>query len=236
MRANEGFWRATTPRPTTTARHFTLSGLSKMASRRRRDFSHGLGDDDRLMDELFAMPYPKYDPAVWTLKAIQRKVAVSALPASALRGQRTPGLIRIARDFFTSLPLGPFGVVNAKLFASRLNSCTDELLSKFPRQARRWGVARKSVNLFLRDAFYNQFLAARYNLGRSEAYYELPLDSYTAKALDEFDDEWDLPRWRGLRGLTAADSAVFQSAANDMATEYGCLRVHLDAYIWAQPR
>lgn len=189
------------------------------------------------MDELLATTSStKYDPAESTLAAIQRKVAVSALPASALRGQRTPGLIRIARDVFSCLPLGQFGVANAKLFASRLESCTDDLLSEFPRRARRWGVARKAVNLFLRDAFYNQFLAGKYNLGRSAAHYELPLDSYTAKALDDYDDEWDLPAWRGLRGLTAAQSSVYQSAAEDMAEEYGCVRVHLDAHIWAQPR
>jgi hypothetical protein len=104
-----------------------------MPSRRRNVSSQRLADHGNLMDELLATTSStKYDPAESTLAAIQRKVAVSALPASALRGQRTPGLIRIARDVFSCLPLGQFGVANAKLFASRLESCTDDLLSEFP--------------------------------------------------------------------------------------------------------
>ena len=189
----------------------------------------------RSIDELLATnPYPKVDPAARTLAAIQRKVAVSAIPPSALRGQATPGLSRIAHDVFTDLELGQFGVTSATLFVSRLNSCTDALLAEFPKRARHWGVARKAVNLFLRDAYYNQFLATKHGLARAAAHYELPLDRLTATHLDDRDDEWDFPKWRGVKWLTRADSAMYQRAAQNMAEEYGCVRVHLDAYIWAR--
>jgi len=110
---------------------------------------------DEIMNEFFATTSSaaNYDAALETVKAIQRKVAVSALPASALRGQQTPGLIRMARDFFATVPLDRFGV--AWTIASRLDALTNDLLVAFPKKARRWGVARKSVNLFLRDAYYN---------------------------------------------------------------------------------
>ncbi len=196
------------------------------------------GDDrDGAMVDLFATTSSaNYKSALETLKAIHRKVAVSSLPASALRGQRSPGLIRTARDFFADVDLGQFGVTGGELFASRLDSLTDDLLLEFPRKARRWGVARKAVNLFLRDAYYNRFLATAYHLSRAAHFYELPMDSYTAKALDDHDDEWDLPDWLGVGRLTASQNAVFQEAAVDMAFDYECERVHLDAYIWAARR
>lgn len=196
--------------------------------------------DVRRMRAFFAKnPIPrgmKYDPAAATLAAIQRKVAVSSIPASALRGQRTPGLTRIVRDHLSALPLRQFSVSTASLFSARLNATTDELLTSLPRKVRRWGVARKAMNLFLRDAFYNQFLAAHYRLNKAAAFYELPLDSITALAVDDHDDEWDLPRWRGLLHLPPEASSTYQLAASDMAAEFGCVRAHLDAFIWAAPR
>jgi hypothetical protein len=180
--------------------------------------------------------YGRSDPKAATLAAIQRKVAISAIPASALRGQSAPGLIETARRFFHTLPLAPFGVTNGKRFASRLDEATLLLLKTFPRHARHWGVARKAINLFLRDAFYNQFLASKYRLSRAAAFYELPLDSITSKAIREFDDEWDFPKWNGLGHISVEESRMYQDAATDIAMEYDCERVHLDAHIWAAPR
>ncbi len=193
---------------------------------------------DATMDEFFAATSAAtdYGAGEQTLKAIHRKVAVSSIPASALRGQRTPGIIRTARDFLSTAPLAQFGVASEKAFASRLDAITNDLLAEFPKKARRWGVARKAVNLFLRDAYYNQFLATEYHLSRAAIFFELPLDSYTAAAVYNNDDEWDLPKWRGLGPLTPLENAAYQEAAIDMATEYGCERVHLDAYIWGMPR
>lgn len=151
----------------------------------------------------------KVDQRAATLAAIQAKVAISSIPASALRGQRAPGLTKTVRRFFERLPLAQFGVANGKVFASRLDDVTLRLLKMFPRHARHWGVARKTVNLFLRDAYYNQFLALKYQLSRTAAFYELPLDSYTARALRVFDDEWDLPKWNGLGRLSPDGSRVY---------------------------
>lgn len=172
-----------------------------------------------------------HDPNL--LVAIQHKVAISALPASALRGQRAPGLISIAREACEHLPLGQFGVASGKVFAERLDRYTAEMLAAFPRKARHWGVARKALNLFLRDAYYNQFLAAKYNLNRAAAHFELPLDSKTAAKLHE-EEDGHLPAWRGVKYLTAAQSAEYQLAATDLALDYDCHRVHLDAHIWPQ--
>lgn len=178
----------------------------------------------------------KVDTAARTLMKIQHKVAVSSIPASALRGQGSPGLIGVAREFFRVLPLGQFGVTSSKRFTSRLDAVTEDLLRRFPRKARHWGVARKAVNLFLRDAFYNQFLSSKYHLSRSARFYELPLDRRTAEALTDFDDERDLPRWLGVKHLTEKCSALFQEAATEIAADddHSCERIHLDAYFWPQ--
>jgi hypothetical protein len=165
---------------------------------------------------------------------IQRKVAVSAIPASALRAQGAPGVVRATRDFLTDTRLLSFTVRNEATFARRLDATTRSLCSSLPRRACAWGTGRKAINLFLRDALYNVYLTNEFELSRMEPFLEIPLDSYVARYIrSHFDGR--LPRWRGVRALDVPTSAAYQAAARAVAAKRGLPRVHLDAYIWADP-
>jgi hypothetical protein len=165
------------------------------------------------------------------IRTVQRKVAISAIPASALRGQRYPGLTRLVRDFLSALPLKQFGVAGPKLFVHRLDGATNQLLSTLPRQVRHWGVARKAVNLFLRDSFYNAYLRDRFALQAAELLYEVPLDEVVATGLARIVPR-DLPRWPGVKYLTPKLSQIYQQATAIQAERMGMARVHLDIYLW----
>src|SRR3954454_12802890 len=101
------------------------------------------------------------------IPTVQHKVAISAVPPSTFRGSEA-GLVAAARDFLQFLNLSQFAVSDPKRFAARLNRVTSQLRSNLPRESATWGIARKALNLFLRDAFYNTYLRERFKLLRAE--------------------------------------------------------------------
>lgn len=168
------------------------------------------------------------------LKVIQRLVAVSAIPASALRNQGPSGMVACARDFLTTLPLQSLATPNEGEYATVLDETTEALRSQFPRGGRKFGPARKAINLFARDALYNQYLCAAYHLDVAIDFMEIPLDSITAAAIFKADPS--IARWPGVSGLTIATSASYQRAAARVAAKCKVARVHLDAYWWGAVR
>jgi hypothetical protein len=120
-----------------------------------------------------------------------------------------------------------FGTADGRLFARRLEAATRQLQAALPRRAASWGVARKLLNIFLRDCLYNTYLTKAYGLKRAERYFEVPLDSITAGHLR--DKVPELPRWRGVKYLTPEVSAAYQTAAQFIADRRDIARVHLDA-------
>jgi len=116
------------------------------------------------------------------LAAVQARTARISASASATRGQGK-GVVKAARDYLTTLPLSEFALARRTLFLARLEYHTLALVKVLPAKARRWGLARKLLNIFLRDALYTTYLAERYGLKRSELFYEIPLDSITTRHL-----------------------------------------------------
>jgi N-glycosylase/DNA lyase len=91
------------------------------------------------------------------------------------------------------------------------------------------------LNIFLRDALYTTYLCDRFALERAEGLLEIPLDSITAKQLqDELGR--NLPRWPGVRRLTKAISDVYQEGARRVAAHRGIAPLHLDTYWWGGDR
>ena len=170
------------------------------------------------------------------IRAIQRKVAVSSVPASAMRGQGVKGVVSAARNYLTSLTVAKFATTQEAAFQMALNEETIGLRAELPRGARKWGLARKVMNLFLRDAFYNRFLSENSALDVAQSLYELPMDSIVAEALRKERGSEDLPSWPGLKYLTPSENEAYQAFANQIAVKRGILRVHLDAYYWAAER
>jgi hypothetical protein len=170
------------------------------------------------------------------IKAIQKMVAVGAIGPSALRGQGAPGVIAAAREFLAALALEQFAVPTQARFDRVLDKATEDLQRAFPVRARHWGTARKALNLFLRDAFYNLYLHRSYGLGVAEKCFELPLDGITARALREENDARSLPRWHGVKYLDKKTSVLYQAFASELAKKRQIRRVHLDTFLWVEGR
>lgn len=105
-----------------------------------------------------------------------------------------------------------------------------------PSDARSWGLARKLLNIFLRDCLYTVYLRDAYHLDRAEAHLEIPLDSITSAELRANSKRGELPAWRGVRDLTWRTSREYQRVGSRVAKELGIERVHLDAYWWSMDR
>jgi len=167
------------------------------------------------------------------IPAVQERVARVAVSASAARGQGK-GTVKAAREYLSTLGLHQFGVRNETKYLMRLEDATDALYKVLPKQSRSWGLARKLINIFLRDALYTTYLAEKYRLGAAEPFFEIPLDSITSKHLRKDAGRGVLPRWKGVKHLAADDSERYQSQAEIIGQKQGIYRVHLDTYWWGQ--
>jgi hypothetical protein len=81
--------------------------------------------------------------------AIRSRVARVAVGPSAVRG--TPrGTAEAARRFLRQLPLRSFRAHNRQAFVRSLDRETTRLQAALPARGRRWGVARKLLNIYPR--------------------------------------------------------------------------------------
>ena len=164
------------------------------------------------------------------LEAIQHRVARVAIGASATRGQRVPGIVARGRDYAGQVHLARFAARDAGKFSRELDRVTSDCQRALPRGARSWGLARKLMNIFIRDCLYNWYLRRAYGLGKAERFLEISLDSITATRLRE--EAPDLPRWPGVKWLDRATSTAYQAAGQGIAARRKIARVHLDAMWW----
>ena len=169
-------------------------------------------------------------------KLIKGYVAETSIGPSALRGQGASGVIAAARQFVKDLNLSRIPTSNGRSYERWLDRQTNLMLRTFPARARNWGAARKALNLFLRDAYYNQFLNRTYHIGRSARHFEIILDSIVVRRLRLMDVAGVLPRWAGLKHVTPAESTIFQQFAIRIAKSQRVHPVHLDVLLWSPRR
>jgi hypothetical protein len=169
------------------------------------------------------------------LTAIQSRTARIAVGPSTVRGLGVPGVVAAARTFLREMPLQPFATSRPKTFRKVLDAQTLALQNALPRHARHWGVARKVLNIFIRDAVYATHLREAYGLSASEHLLEIPLDSLTGEELYQ-SSRPRLPRWPGVRHLSPDVSDRFQLEAQRIAAAVPTARIHLDAYWWSVKR
>ena len=169
------------------------------------------------------------------ITTLQRKVAFSAVGPSALRGQGK-GVLRATQEFLARMPLARTPKSSNNKFQLWLDNQTESLLDDLPIKNRPWGAARKALNLFLRDALYNQYLNRQFKLQSIEDWLEIPLDSAVSKGLKLQSNRGELPRWPGLKNLQPKDSEDFQAFALNQSNLKGISRVHLDMYLWLANR
>lgn len=169
------------------------------------------------------------------ISTLQRKVAVTAVGPSALRGQGK-GVLAATQEFLPKIDLDGLPKSYPKSFESWLNRQTNRLLDTLPIKSKPWGAARKAINLYLRDALYNQYLCRRFRINRVESWLEIPLDSVVAKGLKRANKRGELPSWPGLKWLTKSVSNQYQEFASELSNRMKIERVHLDIYLWLENR
>lgn len=170
------------------------------------------------------------------LQIIQSRAARIAVGPSTVRGKGNAGVCKAARAYLRALNLSQFGTNNENDFKVALNDATENLRRSLPQNAQKWGLARKILNLFLRDSFYTSYLANAYNLSLAESFFELPLDSIVAKRLKQTAGGGLLDRWPGVIHATEKLSDLFQAAALVEAKKQRVARLHLDALWWSFSR
>jgi hypothetical protein len=92
------------------------------------------------------------------LHAVHSRVARLAIGPSTVRGKKGKGVIPNSRRFLRSIRLQSFGVSDGAAFRRVLDRTTDRLARKLLKHSRQWGLARKVLNIFLRDCLYNFYL------------------------------------------------------------------------------
>ena len=159
------------------------------------------------------------------------RAARIAIGSSSMRGRGSEGVVKAGRAFLDDLPLANFGTSDPKQFRLVLDQATLGLKRAFPESSQYWGLARKGLNIFLRDCLYTVYLRDAYLLELAEPYFEVPLDSLSGRALHKA-AVTRLPRWRTVRGLTRELSDEYQEVATQQAASRGVARVHLDVFWW----
>jgi hypothetical protein len=170
---------------------------------------------------------------------LQYRLAQGAVGASTLRGQGGPGIVKTARNYLARMKLKRFSVPAEAQFRVELDEAANSLKEKFspiPRGKRKgelsWGGARKVVNIFLRDVFYNADLRDRLSLNGIRSWLELPLDSHVALGLQGDLGGISLTEWPGIKCLTPEINDEYQQAATWVAKERQVSRVDLDVFYW----
>jgi hypothetical protein len=169
------------------------------------------------------------------LRALQRYVANVGISGSSLRNQGAPGVIAAARAFLAEVELTALRDIELPDYQAWLEQETSALLLRLPESAKKWGAARKAINIFTTQAFLNCGLATAFGLARLGDVMETPLDSVAAQKLQKLRQMAGtsrLPSWPGVGRLMPDVSRDYQNFALEVAREKGLPRACLDIILW----
>ena len=169
------------------------------------------------------------------LQRLRWRTAELSVGPSTVRGAGARGVVRAAQEALKHVRLRRFSTSSRAKFLAELEAQTERIRGALPRGARHWGVARKVLNIFLRQAAHNVHLTTWFSLRKVERWLELPLDSHVAAGIHDARRGRDLPAWRTIKGLTHDESDLFQAAARRIAAEKGVLPIHLEYQWWREP-
>ncbi|MGD0290726.1 MAG: hypothetical protein ABSC63_13855 [Candidatus Binataceae bacterium] len=166
-----------------------------------------------------------------TCKDFQRRIANTSVTPSALRNQGAKGIVKGAREFLAEIEIERFAQAgDESSFRIELDRQTELLAEK----TGSWGAARKALNIFLCEAFFNRVLHSQYQLERIGPFLEVVLDNIVAWKLWE-DARGELPRFKGIKWLTPEVSRQYQDFASRHARHCSLdLRVHLEILYWRE--
>ena len=170
------------------------------------------------------------------IASVQKFMAIQAVSASTVRGLPAGSLGKI-QAYLGRLRLGRLAGMDGSDYARWLDAKTRDLQNKLRGCRKRWGLARKVLNLFIRQCLYNTYLSRKFRLARVQKHMEMPLDSKVARGLKEDAGRGALPPWPRLIRLDRNTSQKFQEHAEDYASRKGLpARVFLDNYLWLEYR
>lgn len=171
------------------------------------------------------------------LALIQEFTAIDAIGVSAVRGQPKGTKRAIESYLGKKLNLGRIPHSTRQDFKRWLDRHTERIQDRLPNPKKPWGIARKSLNLFLRTCFYNHYLRRAYGLAKIGRWLEVPLDSVVARELKKGTSRGVLPRWKGLENVDQEDSERYQARAREYARACELpATVFLDNYLWLHGR
>ena len=170
------------------------------------------------------------------LDNIKRYEANISIGPSTLRNQGAPGVIKAARNFLVECDLTELKKIKPSEYADILEKWTCDLIIKLPKKANKWGTARKAINVFMIQIFFNRYLAKEYGLEKFKDALETPLDSYADKGLrnwlEKLNSKMEIPEWEGIKNLKVEKSKQYQECASYVAKENGLSRACLDIILW----
>ncbi|MEX1135424.1 MAG: hypothetical protein WEB89_00895 [Balneolales bacterium] len=166
------------------------------------------------------------------LSTVQHKIAHEAISPSELGFQYELTEMHDLWNYAAGLDLSRFSTKKAEEFVQRLDEETASLADILSAQKRTWGIARTSLNLFLRDAHYNRYLSEVNDLFLSEHFFEIPINDTSAVALRNQKSGSKLPEWNGLHFFDKEQSDEYQAYATSLAKELGVSRVNLGLFLW----
>lgn len=170
------------------------------------------------------------------LDELQQYIARISIGASTVRlgGRKHKGLQLTgpARQYLSELPLKK--LIDVARYPERIDRWTAELQLRFPHRGQYWGIARKCVNIFMRNVAYNHWLRRAYSLDKLDAVLEVPLDSYARKGLRREEGGQRLRECASVIGVTPEINAEYQAFAANVARRRGINRVHLDLWYFTE--
>lgn len=172
------------------------------------------------------------------IKKVQRRIANTSIGVSTLRNQGPKGIIAQTRKFLSKLDLSNLPLSHSNDYQKWLDNETKNLMRLYMKKlsCKNWGAARKSLNIFMENAFYDKYMSRKYNLIRLEYFLELPVDNQFRKGIERDlkteKIDHDLPSWRGIIRLEAEDNEKWQSGANKLAIRFNIPRIFLDLNYW----
>jgi hypothetical protein len=167
------------------------------------------------------------------LRAYQARISITQ---PTVRGQGEGVLAALHHFLAFDFQLGGMRTTTERSYIKRLDRATEALQRALGRKSGSFGLARKLLNIYMRDCFYSRLLCSKYRLESIEPFLEVPLDSFVATGLiaeaERLGQFRRLPTWRTIKGLEREESDRLQSFASELAATRKHDRVHLDVTLW----
>jgi len=167
------------------------------------------------------------------LRCYQARVSITQ---PTVRGQGKGVLAASHRFLAVDFKLVGMRATTERSYIMRLDRATEALQRALGRTSGSFGLARKLLNIYIRDCFYSRMLCSQYRLESIGPFLEVPLDSFVARGLiveaEKLGQFCRLPTWRTIKGLEREESDRFQSFARELASKRNHDRIHLDVTLW----